>query len=53
MLTVAPLSVWLMGVLGIAVVLASVLRIVVLEHATRGPIYLGEAGPAERPRIAA
>ena len=37
MLTIAPMSVVLLGVLGVAVVLASVARMVVLErHSTGG-----------------
>ncbi len=54
MLTVAPLTVVLLGVLGLAVVLASVVRMVVLEQQVhRATPYLVDPGTQERPRIAA
>jgi hypothetical protein len=53
MLTVLPMSVLLIGVFGLAMVLASVARIVVLERGLRGPAALVDRGPQERPRVAA
>lgn len=53
MLTVMPLTVVLLGVLGLAVVLASVARMFALESQQRGPLLLVDPGTQERPRIAA
>jgi hypothetical protein len=52
MLTVVPMSVLLLGVLGLAVMVASVARMIVLERTTQGPALL-DRGPRERPRVAA
>jgi hypothetical protein len=53
MLTVVPMSVLLIGVFGLAMVLASVARMIVLERSLPDPTFLGDRGPQERPRIAA
>jgi hypothetical protein len=53
MLTVLPVSVVLIGVFGLAMVLASVARMVVLERTQNDPPVLAGSGPHERPRIAA
>lgn len=53
MLTVAPLSVVLLGVLGLAVILASAVRMFVLEQQVPRTPYLVDPGQQERPRIAA
>lgn len=52
MLTV-PLTVVLLGVLGLAVILASVVRMVVLESQVLDTRYLVDPGTQERPRVAA
>ncbi len=52
MLTSLPMSVLLIGVFGLAMVLASVARMFVLERHLPGPGVL-DRGPHERPRIAA
>jgi hypothetical protein len=53
MLTVVPLTVVLLGVLGLAVMVASALRMFVLEAQVEAPRFLVDPGPQERPRIAA
>ena len=53
MLTVAPMSVLLLGLVGLAVVLASLARMFVLEHQLRRTSYLVDPGSHERPRVAA
>jgi hypothetical protein len=53
MLTVMPMSVLLIGVFGLAMVLASVARMIVIERNLPDPRILGDRGPQERPRIAA
>ena len=53
MLTVAPMTVVLLGLLGLAVILASVARMVVLEQQVHQPRHLVDPGPQERPRVAA
>lgn len=53
MLTVAPLTVVLLGVLGLAVILASVVRMVVLEQQVHDTRFLVDPGPQERSRVAA
>jgi hypothetical protein len=53
MLTVAPLTIVLLGLLGLAIVLASVARMFVLEQQVHDTRYLVDPGPQERPRVAA
>ena len=53
MLTVAPMTVVLLGILGLAVVLASVARMFVLETQVQETRHLVDPGPQERPRVAA
>ena len=53
MLTVAPMSVLVLGLVGLAVILASLARMFVLEHQVRDTTYLVDPGPHERPRVAA
>jgi hypothetical protein len=53
MLTVVPISVLLLGVLGLAVMVASVARMVVLDRTPREPAMFIDRGPQERPRVAA
>jgi hypothetical protein len=53
MLTVMPMAVVLLGVLGLAVILASVARMFVLEQQVQPTRYLVDPGPQERPRVAA
>jgi hypothetical protein len=47
------MSVLLLGVFGLAMVLASVARMIVLERDLHDPGLLVDGGPQERPRIAA
>ena len=53
MLTVAPLTVLLMAVVGLAVILASVARMIVLEHQLKHTAFSADPGTHERPRVAA
>ena len=52
MLTGLPMSVLLIGIFGLAIVLASIVRMIVIERHLPGPGLL-DRGPQERPRIAA
>jgi hypothetical protein len=47
------MSVLLLGILGLAIILASVARMIVLEHQVRGPVVLFDPGPQEPARVAA
>jgi hypothetical protein len=53
MLTVVPMSVLLMGLVGLAVILASVARMIMLEHQLHDTRFLVDPGSQERPRVAA
>ena len=53
MLTVAPMSVLLLAVVGLAVIIASVARMVILEHQHHETAFLVDPGQQERPRVAA
>ena len=53
MLTGAPVTVVLMAVIGLAVIMASVARILVLEHQVKRPSFFADPGTHERPRVAA
>jgi hypothetical protein len=53
MLTVVPMTVVLLLVLGLAVVVASIARMVALESQVQQPRFLVDPGQQERPRVAA
>jgi hypothetical protein len=53
MLTVAPLTVVLMGIIGIVVIVASVARMFVLEHQVHETPFLADPGAHDRSRLAA
>jgi hypothetical protein len=53
MLTVAPISIVLIALFGLAVIMAAVARMVVLESQGWAPVVLSDPGSYERERVAA